>query len=111
MAQLVEAVEGIAEACEHFEAPITGGNVSLYNETLGEGIYPTPVLGVIGLLKTAEPIPATFSREGASIALLGGFAIAGGLVVIAGDLIRLRASRHSLTPSRRCPTSPVVTFI
>ncbi len=47
MAQLVEAIEGIAEACAFFEAPITGGNVSLYNETLGEGIYPTPVLGVI----------------------------------------------------------------
>jgi phosphoribosylformylglycinamidine (FGAM) synthase-like enzyme len=42
MAQLVEAIEGIAEACLFFETPITGGNVSLYNETLGEGIYPTP---------------------------------------------------------------------
>ncbi len=42
MAQLVEAIEGIAEACRFFETPITGGNVSLYNETLGEGIYPTP---------------------------------------------------------------------
>ena len=40
MAQLVEAIEGIAEACAFFETPITGGNVSLYNETLGEGIYP-----------------------------------------------------------------------
>ena len=55
MAQLVEAIEGIAEACEFFETPITGGNVSLYNETLGEGIYPTPVLGIIGLMKTAKP--------------------------------------------------------
>jgi phosphoribosylformylglycinamidine synthase II len=73
MAQLVEAIEGMAEACALFETPITGGNVSLYNETLGEGIYPTPVLGIIGLLKTARPIPTTFSREGASVALLGGF--------------------------------------
>ena len=55
MAQLVEAIEGIAEACAFFETPITGGNVSLYNETLGEGIYPTPVLGIIGLMKTAIP--------------------------------------------------------
>ena len=45
MAQLVEAIEGMAEACRFFETPITGGNVSLYNETLGEGIYPTPVIG------------------------------------------------------------------
>ncbi|MEP6714316.1 MAG: phosphoribosylformylglycinamidine synthase subunit PurL [Terriglobia bacterium] len=73
MAQLVEAVEGIAEACTFFETPITGGNVSLYNETLGEGIYPTPVLGIIGLMKTAVPVPMTFQREGASVMLLGGF--------------------------------------
>jgi phosphoribosylformylglycinamidine synthase len=73
MAQLVEAIEGIAEACEFFEAPITGGNVSLYNETLGEGIYPTPVLGIVGLMKTAVPAPVQFRREGAHIILLGGF--------------------------------------
>ncbi|HVY91656.1 MAG TPA: AIR synthase related protein, partial [Bryobacteraceae bacterium] len=73
MAQLVEAIEGIAEACEFFESPITGGNVSLYNETLGEGIYPTPVLGIIGLMKTAQPTPMRFVREGASLMLLGGF--------------------------------------
>ena len=72
MAQLVEAIEGIAEACAFFEAPITGGNVSLYNETLGEGIYPTPVLGIIGLMKTAIPAPVHFRSEGAQIILLGG---------------------------------------
>jgi phosphoribosylformylglycinamidine synthase len=73
MAQLVEAIDGIAEACEFFEAPITGGNVSLYNETLGEGIYPTPVLGIIGLMKTKVPAPVHFAREGADLLLLGGF--------------------------------------
>ena len=73
MAQLVEAIEGIAEACAHFEAPITGGNVSLYNETLGEGIYPTPVLGIVGLMKTAKPVPTEFQSEGATVFLLGGF--------------------------------------
>jgi phosphoribosylformylglycinamidine synthase II len=73
MAQLVEAIEGIAEACAHFEAPITGGNVSLYNETLGEGIYPTPVLGIIGLMETAKPVPTAFQSEGATVFLLGGF--------------------------------------
>ncbi|HEY3824293.1 MAG TPA: phosphoribosylformylglycinamidine synthase subunit PurL [Bryobacteraceae bacterium] len=73
MAQLVEAIDGIAEACTFFEAPITGGNVSLYNETLGDGIYPTPVLGIIGLMKTAIPAPVKFRSEGASILLLGGF--------------------------------------
>ncbi len=72
MAQLVEAIEGIAEACSFFEAPITGGNVSLYNETLGEGIYPTPVLGIVGLLPTRAPVPMAFQSEGAEILLLGG---------------------------------------
>jgi phosphoribosylformylglycinamidine synthase II len=72
MAQLVEAVEGMAEACEFFETPITGGNVSLYNETLGEGIYPTPVLGIVGLLKTAEPLPLAFRNPDRDILLLGG---------------------------------------
>jgi phosphoribosylformylglycinamidine synthase subunit PurL len=73
MAQLVEAIAGIGEACRHFETPITGGNVSLYNETLGEGIYPTPVLGIVGLMKTAPPVPVAFQREGAHVFLLGGF--------------------------------------
>lgn len=72
MAQLVEAIEGMAEACAFFETPITGGNVSLYNETLGEAIYPTPVLGIIGLLQTAAPIPLRFQNAGRTIVLLGG---------------------------------------
>jgi phosphoribosylformylglycinamidine synthase len=50
MAQLSAAIDGIAEACTALGTPITGGNVSLYNETKGEGIYPTPVLGVVGIL-------------------------------------------------------------
>jgi phosphoribosylformylglycinamidine synthase len=72
MAQLVEAIEGIAEACEFFGTPITGGNVSLYNETLGEGIYPTPVLGIVGLMKTAAPVTIPFKNAGRSVVLLGG---------------------------------------
>jgi phosphoribosylformylglycinamidine synthase II len=72
MAQLVAAVEGMAEACEFFETPITGGNVSLYNETLGEGIYPTPVLGIIGLMPTRQPVPKQFQSADRSILLLGG---------------------------------------
>ncbi len=72
MAQLVEAIEGMAEACRVFETPITGGNVSLYNETLGEGIYPTPVLGIVGLMKTAAPVTIPFKRAGRSVILLGG---------------------------------------
>ena len=73
MAQLVEAIEGIAEACRFFETPITGGNVSLYNETLGEGIYPTPVLGIVGLMKTADAGDRfAFKNAGRTVMLLGG---------------------------------------
>jgi phosphoribosylformylglycinamidine synthase subunit PurL len=73
MAQLVEAIEGMAEACRFFETPITGGNVSLYNETLGEAIWPTPVMGIVGLLKTAQPTPMHFQNEGRAVMLLGDF--------------------------------------
>ena len=73
MAQLVESIEGMAEACEFFETPITGGNVSLYNETLGEAILPTPVMGIVGLMKTAQPTPIHFPQAGLDLILLGGF--------------------------------------
>src|SRR5215470_4622256 len=72
MAQLVETIEGLAEACRHFETPITGGNVSLYNETLGEAIWPTPVLGIVGFMKTAPPITIPFKNEDRAVLLLGG---------------------------------------
>ncbi|MBK9167511.1 MAG: phosphoribosylformylglycinamidine synthase subunit PurL [Bryobacterales bacterium] len=71
MAQLVEAIEGMGEACRFFETPITGGNVSLYNETLGQGIYPTPVLGIVGLMHT-PPVTIDFKAAGRTILLLGG---------------------------------------
>ncbi len=50
MWQFSQTVDGISKACEELETPITGGNVSFYNETLGEGIYPTPVIGVVGIM-------------------------------------------------------------
>jgi phosphoribosylformylglycinamidine synthase len=77
MAQLVEAIEGMAEACAFFETPITGGNVSLYNETLGEAIYPTPVIGIVGLLETRLPVPVTFPRAGLSVLVIGGLGTTG----------------------------------
>jgi len=72
MAQLVEAVEGLGEACAFFDVPITGGNVSLYNETLGEAIFPTPVVGIIGLMKTGAPVTVDFKNPGRAVVLLGG---------------------------------------
>jgi phosphoribosylformylglycinamidine synthase subunit PurL len=72
MAQIVESVEGLAEACRFFEVPVTGGNVSLYNETLGTPIFPTPVVGIVGTLPTAVPPPIHFQNPGRSVILLGG---------------------------------------
>ena len=72
MAQLVEAIEGMSEACRFFDTPITGGNVSLYNETLGEGIYPTPVMGIVGTLPTAAPVTIPFKNKDRVVMLIGG---------------------------------------
>jgi phosphoribosylformylglycinamidine (FGAM) synthase-like enzyme len=70
--QLREAVLGLAEACEAFETPVTGGNVSLYNETDGRAIYPTPVIGMVGVIDDVETItPQAFQHEGDDIVLLG----------------------------------------
>jgi phosphoribosylformylglycinamidine (FGAM) synthase-like enzyme len=73
MGQFSEAIDGIAEACRALDAPITGGNVSFYNETLGRAIYPTPVLGVLGILEDAEcALGMGFQNEGDAIVLLEG---------------------------------------
>jgi phosphoribosylformylglycinamidine synthase len=72
MWQLVEAIEGISEACRALDVPITGGNVSLYNETNGDAIYPTPIIGVVGVLDDASRVVARPFREGGDdIVLLG----------------------------------------
>ena len=72
MGQLVRAIHGIGDACRALGVPITGGNVSLYNETDGEAIYPTPVIGVVGLLEDASRVAAAwFEDEGDAVYLLG----------------------------------------
>jgi phosphoribosylformylglycinamidine synthase II len=72
MWQFAEAVRGIAEACRALDVPITGGNVSLYNETDGTAIYPTPVLGVVGLIEDATRVLArAFRGAGDAIVVLG----------------------------------------
>jgi phosphoribosylformylglycinamidine synthase len=71
MWQFSQVIDGMTKACEELECPITGGNVSFYNETLGEGIYPTPVVGVVGILDDAEKTAHMYFREpGRSVVLL-----------------------------------------
>ena len=72
MWQFVEAVEGMADACRALDIPITGGNVSLYNETDGTAIYPTPTIGVVGVLDDASRVLArAFRQVDHDIVLLG----------------------------------------
>jgi phosphoribosylformylglycinamidine synthase II len=71
MWQFSQTIDGITRACEELETPITGGNVSFYNETLGEGIYPTPVLGVVGILRNVNNAAQMhFDEAGRTIMLL-----------------------------------------
>ena len=71
MWQFSQTIDGITKACEALEIPITGGNVSFYNETLGEGIYPTPVLGVVGIVEDVRKTAKMhFAAAGRTIVLL-----------------------------------------
>jgi phosphoribosylformylglycinamidine synthase subunit PurL len=72
MWQFARAVEGIGAACRALDVPITGGNVSLYNETDGQAIYPTPTIGVVGLLEHADRVVSRrFQGTADAILLLG----------------------------------------
>jgi phosphoribosylformylglycinamidine synthase II len=63
MWQFSKVIDGITKACEELDVPITGGNVSFYNETLGEGIYPTPVIGIVGILDDVHKAVFPHFRE------------------------------------------------
>ncbi|HET7231720.1 MAG TPA: phosphoribosylformylglycinamidine synthase subunit PurL [Longimicrobium sp.] len=70
--QMAEALRGIGEACEAFETPVTGGNVSLYNENPRGAIYPTPTIGMVGIVEDlAHVTVAGFQGEGDAIVLAG----------------------------------------
>ncbi len=72
MWQFQRAVEGLADACQAMEIPVTGGNVSFYNQTGDVAIHPTPVVGVLGIIDdVARRIPSAWHEEGQNIYLLG----------------------------------------
>ncbi|MGH9862254.1 MAG: phosphoribosylformylglycinamidine synthase subunit PurL, partial [Candidatus Acidiferrales bacterium] len=72
MGQFSEVIDGLAEACRVFGTPVTGGNVSFYNETRGKAIYPTPVIGMLGVLEDVErALRAGFRRPANTIVLIG----------------------------------------
>jgi phosphoribosylformylglycinamidine synthase subunit PurL len=73
MWQFSQAIDGLSEACAALGTPITGGNVSFYNETLRKSIYPTPVIGMLGILEDASKVlKVAFRKEGDVIVLLDG---------------------------------------
>jgi phosphoribosylformylglycinamidine synthase II len=91
--QFSEAVRGLGDACRALEAPIVGGNVSLYNEGPSGPIYPTPVVGMVGLLPDASRAGRLgWAREGDAVALVGPFAPA----LAASELAKLWG--HQLPP-------------
>ncbi len=70
--QFVESIKGMSEACKKFDTPVTGGNVSFYNQSPSGPVYPTPVIGMVGLLEDFEnKMSLDFKKEGDSIYLLG----------------------------------------
>ena len=72
MGQFSAVIDGMAEACRVLGTPVTGGNVSFYNETRGKAIYPTPVIGMLGVLEDVErALRMGFTRPGNVIVLLG----------------------------------------
>jgi len=92
MAQLSAAIDGIGEACTALGTPITGGNVSLYNETKGVGIYPTPVIGIVGILDdVTKAIPSEYRKPGDAILFLSGRL---GEIVVADEERRSQDLRH-----------------
>jgi phosphoribosylformylglycinamidine synthase len=71
--QLAECIEGMSEACEVFGTPVVSGNVSLYNETDRGAIYPTPTVGMVGILEDVERHASPgFKREGDLVVVIGG---------------------------------------
>jgi phosphoribosylformylglycinamidine synthase II len=96
MWQFSQAIDGVGEACIALETPITGGNVSFYNETLGKSIYPTPVIGILGILEDATKVlKLAFRNDGDVILLLDGAGEAG--TMNAGTAQEFSSSEYSKT--------------
>jgi phosphoribosylformylglycinamidine synthase len=102
MWQLSESIDGMATACKAFGIPVVGGNVSLYNESAGVDIDPTPVVGLVGVIdRLAQRPPGIGLAEGAPIVLLGGDdRTPGSLVALGGSrwARELRGESHGTLP-------------
>jgi phosphoribosylformylglycinamidine synthase len=104
MWQFSEVVDGMTEACNAFGAPITGGNVSFYNETFGEDIYPTPVVGMLGVVDDVRHVTKSWFRDsGDAIVLIEPETLHVGRVALDDELalqrVALEAIRAGLVKS------------
>jgi phosphoribosylformylglycinamidine synthase subunit PurL len=95
--QLREAVEGMAEACREFDTPVTGGNVSLYNESPAGAIDPTPTVGMVGLIEDSKHITTQFFKQAEDVILLVGEA---GNELGASHYLRIVHGRKEGSPPR-----------
>jgi phosphoribosylformylglycinamidine synthase len=92
----VEAVEGMAEACRALETPVVSGNVSLYNETEGRPILPTPTVGMVGTVEDVTRVPGlAFRADGDEIYLLGDL---GGLSLAGSELVLMETGQLAGRP-------------
>ena len=84
--QLEEAIKGIAHGCKTLDVPVVSGNVSLYNETRGQAVYPTPVIGALGLLeRVGRHVNIGFKEPGDLVVVLGASAIHGEAAALSGS--------------------------
>ena len=98
--QLEWCIRGMARACRVLNVPVVSGNVSLYNETRGESVYPTPVVGALGLLQDVTcHVTHDFKQEGHAVALLGAGRVSANNSTLAGsEYARLMGFEHTARP-------------
>ncbi len=103
--QLEQAIRGIAEACRTFDTPVISGNVSLYNETNGSAVYPTPVVGMLGVLDDVRyRLTMGFKDAGDHVYLLGG----SGAIGLHGEAFQLAGSEYLATLHDTVAGQPVI---
>jgi phosphoribosylformylglycinamidine synthase II len=105
MWQFSEVIDGLTVACNELGTPITGGNVSFYNETLGKSIYPTPVIGVLGVIEDASHVlKMAFREEGEVIVLLDGIGSPETATVVARNVLPLQEASREFSSSEYSKT-------
>ncbi|HLZ14137.1 MAG TPA: phosphoribosylformylglycinamidine synthase subunit PurL [Candidatus Acidoferrum sp.] len=105
MWQFSQAIDGIGEACTALGTPITGGNVSFYNETLGKSIFPTPVIGILGILDdSTKAVKIAFRNPGDIILLLDGSSTNESATVRARYIVPLHEAQREFSSSEYSKT-------